>query len=98
MREETFFEYPVFDNVRQVIDYKFSPGLPTLQIIASETEKEYKADYDAKLSETNMEILTNGLVTNPSIQGIVTIEGDHNIEFSNPNGVIEQIGAFCRTF
>jgi len=86
------------DNARQVIDYKFSNFLPSLQIIATETEKEYKADYDAKLSETNLEILSNDLITNPSIQTVVTIEGDHNLEFSNPKGVIEQVKMFCSTF
>lgn len=86
------------DNARQVMDYKFSAYLPSLQIISSEKEEEFKKDYDSKKSNTNSDILSNELITNPLIQRVTVIEGDHDLEFSNPKGVIEEVKAFLSTF
>lgn len=83
-------------NMKELSKYKYASNLPVLQILASDTVKEY----DSIKSETNKTLkqFANDMISNPSIQSTVEIEGGHMLHFTSPNEVIERIKIFLQNF
>lgn len=86
------------ENMMAMNEYKYPDYLPTLQIFAGDTIKEYedaKKNLGAKVDITE---LSNTLITNPEIQKVETVEGDHMIHLTNVNDLVATIKLFLVTF
>ena len=86
------------ENIEGVIDYKYPETLPALQILSSETVKQYE-DAKKNLGATvdHMDLSTS-LVTNTDIQKIEVVEGDHMLHLTNVNDLVATIKLFLVTF
>ena len=78
-------------NMDELKDYKYPSNLPVLQILSEDRVKQYKNAKESKGATVDLEELANGMITNSSIQTVVTIEGDHSLELTNPSGVIQEV-------
>lgn len=86
------------DNMREMLEYKYPDYLPTLQILASDTVKQYE-DAKKNLGATiDLNDLSTGLITNSMIQKIETVEGDHMMHLTNVNDLVATIKLFLVTF
>ncbi|MBR3614207.1 MAG: alpha/beta hydrolase [Clostridia bacterium] len=86
------------DNMTEMVNYKYPDYLPTLQILASDTVKQYD-DAKKNLGATvDLNTLSTSLITNSMIQKIETIEGDHMMHLTNVNDLVATIKLFLVTF
>ena len=86
------------DNMREMLDYKYPDYLPTLQILASDTVKQYE-DAKKNLGATvDLTELSNNMITNSTIQKIETVEGNHMLHLTNVNDLVATIKLFLVTF
>ena len=86
------------DNMREMLDYKYPDYLPTLQILASDTVKEYD-NAKKKLGATiDLTELSNNMITNSTIQKIETVEGNHMMHLTNVNDLVATMKLFLVTF
>lgn len=86
------------ENLNEMIDYKYPEYLPTLQILASDTIKEYN---DAKKNlgaKADINELSKSLITNEEIQKVEIVEGDHMMHLTNVNDLVATIKLFLVTF
>lgn len=87
----------VEDNMKEMKDYKYPNELPVLEILASDTIEQYSQDKKNGAQKDLLE-LANEPITNTIIQKVVTIKGDHMLQFSNSTELLTQIQAFLQTF
>ena len=86
------------DNMEELMDYKYPDYLPTLQILSSDTIKEYEeAKKNLGATVDHMDLSTS-LVTNTDIQKIEVVEGDHMLHLTNVNDLVATIKLFLVTF
>ena len=86
------------DNVDEMKDYKYPDYVPVLHVLASDTVKEYeKVKKDGEASVDLYE-LADSMITNPLIQRIEIIEGNHMLQFTNPTALVSSIKSFLSTF
>ena len=86
------------DNMNEMVNYKYPDYLPTLQILSSDTVKEYE---DAKKnfgSKVDLSQMSNNLITNPDIQKVEILNGDHMLHLTNVNDLVATIKLFLVTF
>ena len=86
------------DNMIEMQEYKYPEYLPVLQIFSSETIKQYeeaKKNLGAKIDITD---LSTALITNPEIQKVETVEGDHMMHLTNVHDLVATIKLFLVTF
>ena len=86
------------DNMIEMQEYKYPEYLPVLQIFSSETIKQYeeaKKNLGAKVDITD---LSTALITNPEIQKVETVEGDHMMHLTNVHDLVATIKLFLVTF
>ena len=86
------------DNMNEMVEYKYPDNLPALQIFATDTIKEYE---DAKKNlgaKQDINELSQTLITNPEIQKVESVEGDHMIHLTNVNDLVATIKLFLVTF
>lgn len=85
------------DNMNEVKDYRYPSYIPVLSILASDTVKEYELD---KKSGAKMDLkeLANIPISNPDIQRVVTIEGNHMLQFSNNEDLLNEIYQFLMAY
>lgn len=86
------------DNVNQMKDYKYPDYLPVLQILASDTVKEYETVKKSGEATVDLNDLSDAMITNSLIQKTEIVEGDHMIHLTNPNDLIATIKLFLVTF
>lgn len=85
-------------NMTELLDYQYPDNLLTLQILASDTVKQYeeaKKNFGAKVDY--MELSTS-LITNEEIQKIEVVDGDHMLHLTNVNDLVATIKLFLVTF
>lgn len=85
------------DNMTEMKDYKYPDYLPVLQILASDTVKEYET-YKSEGATMNLEELASGVITNSLIQRTEIVEGDHILHLTNPNALVAAIKSFLVSF
>ena len=81
-------------NMEQLKDFKYRDDLPVLQVLSSDTVKEYS---DAKKngdSKIDLKELSNNVISNYDIQKIVIINGDHMLQLTNINELAKEIRSF----
>lgn len=86
------------ENMNDAMDYKYPEHLPTLQILATDTVKQYE---DAKKNlgaKVDLNELATSIITNPEIQKVETVEGDHMLHLTNVNDLAATIKLFLVTF
>lgn len=86
------------DNMIEVMDYKYPENLPTLQILASDTVKQYEEAKKNLGAAVDLTDLSTDLVTNTEIQKIEVVEGDHMLHLTNVNDLVATIKLFLATF
>ena len=86
------------ENMNEVMDYKYPDNLPTLQILSTDTVKEYEnAKKNLGATVDYMDLATS-IITNPEIQKVETVEGDHMLHLTNVNDLAATIKLFLVTF
>lgn len=86
------------DNMKEMENYVYPDYVPVLQILSSDTVKQYeevKKNGDAKV---DVKDLADKLITNPLIQIIHVVEGDHMLHLSNPKELGIAIKGFLGSF
>ena len=71
-----------------MIEYKYPDYLPTLQILASDTVKEYENAKKNLGATIDLTELSNNMITNSTIQKIETVEGNHMLHLTNVNDLV----------
>lgn len=80
------------DNMTMLKTYVFPEYLPVTQILSSEYTNEFALYKENKLMKKDLEDYAEELITNPSIQTIVSIDGEkQNLNLTNPDEVINTI-------
>lgn len=86
------------DNINQMKDYIYPDYLPVLQVLASDTVKEYETVKTNGEATVNLNDLADKMITNSLIQKTEVVEGDHMLQLSNPNDLIATIKLFLSSF
>lgn len=86
------------DNVNEMKDYKYPDYVPVLHILASDTVKEYEDVKTKGEASVNLYDLADTMITNPLIQRIEIIEGNHMLQFTNPTDLVASIKSFLASF
>ena len=86
------------DNMNELAEYKYPEYLPTLQIFASDTIKEYEEAKKNLGAKVDIADLSSTLITNSEIQKVETVEGDHMIHLTNVHDLVATIKLFLATF
>lgn len=94
VREAKKFE----DNMKEMKDYKYPDNLAVLEILATDTVKEYQDDKLSGKSSVNLQDLAQKPITNSSLQITYEIKGDHMLQLTNPNELINAIKTFLANF
>lgn len=82
------------DNVNEMKDYIYPDYLPVLQILSSDTVKEYEDVKKNGEASIDLNDLADKMITNSLIQKISVVNGDHNLQLSNPKDLVEAIKVF----
>ena len=86
------------DNVNQMKDYIYPDYLPVLQVLSSDTVKEYETVKTNGEATVNLNDLADKMITNSLIQKTEVVEGDHMLQLSNPNDLIATVKLFLASF
>lgn len=86
------------DNVNQMKDYNYPDYLPVLQVLSSDTVKEYETVKKNGEASVDLNDLADKMITNSLIQKTEVVEGDHMLQLSNPNDLIATIKLFLASF
>lgn len=86
------------ENMKEMKDYKYPSYLPVLEILSTDTIKEYKEDKDSGNATVDLIDLASIPITNKDIQVVYEIEGDHMLQLSNPATLVSSIKAFLANF
>ena len=86
------------DNMIEMQEYKYPDYLPTLQIFSAETIKQYEEAKKSLGAKVDIADLSAGLITNPEIQKVETVEGDHMLHLTNVHDLVATIKLFLVTF
>ena len=78
-------------------DYKYPEYLSVLEILSTDTVKEYDEAKNSGESKVNLTELAENMITNPVIQTVKQVEGDHMLQLSNPEELLKEIKAFLAT-
>lgn len=83
-------------NMNDLVDYKYPDYMPVLQIMSKETVKEY----DSFKSETKKSLkdFANNMISNPTIQTSVEIDGDHMLQITATQKTVEVIKNFLISY
>lgn len=82
------------DNMNEMKDYVYPSYLPVLQILSSDTIKEYNEAKQSGESTVNLIDLAQNVITNPAVQRIEQIDGDHNLQLTNVTELVSKIRIF----
>lgn len=82
------------DNINEMKEYVYPDFLPVLQILSKQTVDEYNAVKEAGDATINLNELAEGMITNPVIQKVEVLEGDHMIHLTNAKDIVTSIKNF----
>lgn len=86
------------ENMNKLKDYKYPDYLPVLEILASDTVNEYDNAKKNLGAKVDLIELSNNILTNKDIQKVVTVNGKHFLNFSNPEDVVVKVKEFLGSF
>lgn len=75
------------DNALAIKDFKYPDTLPVLQLLASDTVKEYEDLKSEDLIKKDLKNLANDVITNPELQFTKVLDGNQDFQFTNYNTV-----------
>ena len=75
------------DNALAIKDFKYPDTLPVLQLLASDTVKEYEDLKSKDLIKKDLKSLANDVITNPELQFTKVLDGNQDFQFTNYNTV-----------
>ena len=82
------------DNALAIKEFKYPDTLPVLQLLVSDTVKEYENLKSKDLIKKDFKNLANDVITNPELQLIKVIDGKRDLQFTNYNTVAAYTKAF----
>ena len=82
------------DNLNEMKEYVYPDFLPVLQILSQDTVKQYNDVKTSGEATVNLNELAEKLITNPVIQKVEVLEGDHMIHLTNAQSIINSIKNF----
>lgn len=82
------------DNLNEMKEYVYPDFLPVLQILSQDTVKQYNDVKSSGEATVNLNELAEKLITNPVIQKVEVLEGDHMIHLTNAQSIINSIKNF----
>lgn len=85
------------ENMKEMQDYKYPEYLSVLEILSKDTVKEYDEAKNSGKSNVNLTELAEDVITNPVIQTVKQVEGDHMLQLSSPEELLKEIKAFLAT-
>ena len=88
----------LLENMAEMKDYVYPDYLHTLSILSQDRVNLYEENKTTYGTSVTLNDLANKVITNGDIQSIVIIPGDHNLNFTNPNGVLEHVRSFLASF
>ncbi len=86
------------ENMKEMQNYVYPDYVPVLQILSSDTVKQYEEVKKNGEATVDLNELADKLITNPLIQTIQVVEGDHMLQLSNPDELNSTIRAFLAAF
>ena len=85
------------ENAKLVSEFKYPENLPVLQLIAQDTINEFSENKKNNNIKKDAKEYASSLVTNPEIQLISVVEGDHQMQYSAYKEVAEKTFEFLET-
>ena len=85
------------DNALAIKEFKYPDTLPVLQLLVSDTVKEYENLKSKDLIKKDFKNLANDVITNPELQLIKVIDGKRDLQFTNYNTVAAYTKAFLNS-
>lgn len=80
------------NNMEQLQNYQYPNYIPVTQVLSSGYIEEVNSAIKQGLTTTKLEDYAKGLITNSSIQSVITIDGEKsNLSFDNPQKVAEAV-------
>ena len=81
-------------STNEMKEYVYPDFLPVLQILSQDTVKQYNDVKTSGEATVNLNELAEKLITNPVIQKVEVLEGDHMIHLTNAQSIINSIKNF----
>ena len=88
----------MMSNMDEMKEYTYPDYLHVLTILSQETVDTYQENVNVNGAVKNLMEYAEKPVSNPSIQRIVTITGDHMLNITNPVEVVSNAKAFLASF
>lgn len=88
----------MISNMEDMKDYVYPEYLPVLTILSQETVDEYQENVNTNGAVRSLVEYAERTISNPAIQRIVTITGDHMLQLTNPAEVISNTKAFLGSY
>lgn len=85
-------------NMEEIKDYKYPGYLPVLNILSTETVKEYMEYKENGDTKKDLKLLIYDVITNSNTQKIVEVQGNHLIQLTNSDEVNSQINSFINSY
>ena len=85
------------ENAKLVSEFKYPENLPVLQLIAQDTINEFSENKKNNSIKKDAKEYASSLVTNPEIQLISVVEGNHQMQYSAYKEVAEKTFEFLET-
>ena len=84
----------VEDNLNEMKEYVYPDYLPVLQILSQDTVNTYNSVKESGEATVNLTDLAEKLITNPVIQKVEVLQGDHMIHLTNAEAINNSIKNF----
>jgi pimeloyl-ACP methyl ester carboxylesterase len=82
------------DNMNEMKDYVYPEGLPVLEILASDTVNSYDSAVQNGDSSISLQSLAEGVISDTNVQKVEQVNGDKQLQLSNPTELLSSIKNF----
>lgn len=86
------------ENLMAEKEYVYPNYLPVLEILTTESVEKYKEQKNQNIISKDYEEYANNMLSNPVLQQVQIIEGDHMVPVTNPSSVAQMIKEFIKTY
>ncbi len=86
------------ENLMAEKEYVYPNYLPVLEILTTESVEKYKEQKNQNIISKDYEEYANNMLSNPVLQRVQVIEGNHMVPVTNPSSVAQMIKEFIKTY
>ena len=86
------------ENLMAEKEYVYPNYLPVLEILTTESVEKYKEQKNQNIISKDYEEYANNMLSNPVLQRVQVIEGEHMVPVTNPSSVAQMIKEFIKTY